>query len=42
MEYLILTLVSAAIAAISFPVKEPVLVPVPVKKNDSTGPDTSK
>ncbi len=40
MEYLILTLVSAAIAAVSFPAK-PALVPVPVK-NKTTAPDTSK
>lgn len=39
MEYLILTLVSAAIAAVSFPAKA--LVPVPVKKK-TTAPDTSK
>lgn len=42
MELLILTLVSAAIAAISFPAKEQVLVPVPVKKKSTTEPDTSK
>lgn len=42
MEYLILTFVSAAIAAISFPAKGPVLVPVPVNKKSTTGRDTSK
>lgn len=42
MEYVILALVSAAIAAISFPAKEQALVPIPVKKNETTGPDTSK
>ncbi len=42
MEYLILTLAAAAIAAISFPAKDEKLVPIPIKQKTPTEKDTSK